>query len=219
MESARGKARQIADEFLRKGDPTGWFEVLYALSAGDEQLIPWADMAPNPGLVAWVAQNHIRGDGKKALVIGCGLGDDAEELARAGFDVMAFDISKTAINWCKKRFDQSKVQYGVADLFASPASWVSAFDFVLESCTLQVLPETLRPQAIEHIAGYVAAGGMLLVICRGRDESDDPGSMPWPLTREDLMLFCDVGLQEIRFEDYMDQEQPPVRRFRVEYRA
>ena len=29
----------------------------------------------------------------------------------------------------------------------------------------------------------------LLVVARGRDEEEDPGRMPWPLTRRDLELF------------------------------
>ncbi|MCC5670705.1 class I SAM-dependent methyltransferase [Nostoc sp. CHAB 5784] len=41
--------------------------------------------------------------GQKALVIGCGLGDDAEAIASLGFEVTAFDISPTAIAWCQER--------------------------------------------------------------------------------------------------------------------
>ena len=36
-------------------------------------------------------------------------------------------------------------------------------------------------KAIRQIAAFVAAEGLLLVISRGRDESDNPGKMPWPL--------------------------------------
>ncbi|MDZ7952448.1 hypothetical protein [Nostoc sp. DedQUE09] len=36
--------------------------------------------------------------GQKALVIGCGLGDDAEALAHLGFEVTTFDISPTAMS-------------------------------------------------------------------------------------------------------------------------
>lgn len=42
--------------------------------------------------------------------------------------------------------------------------------------------------------------------------------MPWPLTREELRHFDQLGFEPTRFEDYFDDETPPVRRFRVEYR-
>ncbi len=69
---------------------------------------------------------------RKALVVGCGLGDDAEFLSQQGFTVTAFDVSPTAIAWCKQRFPGSTVSYHVTDLFEPSAKWLSSFDFVLE---------------------------------------------------------------------------------------
>jgi hypothetical protein len=42
--------------------------------------------------------------------------------------------------------------------------------------------------------------------------------MPWLLTGGDLEAFAQSGLELISFEDFFDQEDPPVRRFRVQYR-
>jgi len=53
---------------------------------------------------------------------------------------------------------------------------------------------------------------------RGREPTAPKGEMPWPLTREELSLFKDHSLKELIFEDYLDREKPPVRRFRVTYR-
>lgn len=217
QDRARSVARQLAHEFLQRGDTLGWFEVLYAGAHGDAQAIQWADMTSNPNLVSWLEDHTPDEEKRRTLVIGCGLGDDAEELARRGFEVTAFDISSTAIAWCQRRFPDSAVQYVVADLFDSPPSWKSGFDFVLESYTLQVLPPEARAQAITHIGEYVAVEGSLLVICRGRSLEEHPGLMPWPLTKEELDLFLRTGLQQVQFEDYMDQEDPPTRRFRAQY--
>jgi SAM-dependent methyltransferase len=217
MAAERAKARQLAQDFLARGDATGWFEALYAGADGDEKGVPWADMTVNPNFASWLARHPLTGSGRKALVVGCGLGDDAEELARRGFDVTAFDISATAIDWCRQRFPTSLVHYCTVDLFASPTQWTQPFDFVLEAYTLQVLPAALRPRAMQCIASYLAPGGMLLVIARGREASEDPGQMPWPLTREELGHFAACGLHAIALEDYLDDEQPPVRRFRAEF--
>ena len=217
MENKRKIARQISRAHLDRGDALGWFEALYRAADGDTDIIPWADLQPNSSLIDWLDREMISGSGEKALKIGCGLGDDAEALAERGFKVTAFDISQAAINWCHTRFPESKVEYLVKDLFELPASWDSAFDFVLESYTLQVLPPNLRPDSIARITRCIAPKGTLLVICRGREPNEHPGYMPWPLTRDELDGFKAGELQEIFFEDFMDGEDTPVRRFRVVY--
>ena len=216
-EQARAQARQLAQEFVQRGDATGWFERLYAQAQGNEQSIYWAKMEVNPNLVGWLDRRNGQGKGQLALVIGCGLGDDAEELAHRGFEVVAFDIAPTAIAWCQKRFPHSVVAYVVADVLDAPRGWQGSFGFVLEAYTLQVLPAAVRSKAATCIAGLLAIAGTLLVICRGRSPQEHPGDMPWPLTKEELDVFTRAGLRQVQFEDYFDQEEPPTRRFRVEY--
>lgn len=216
-ETHRATARQIAQEHLEAGDPLGWFEDLYSLAGGNPSIIPWADLRPNPNLVEWLDQQHVVDPGK-ALKVGCGLGDDAEELARRGFETTAFDISQTAIAWSRRRFPRSPVSYLVADLLSAPAEWEAKFDFVLESYTLQVLPPNLGKDAMRCISSFVAPAGTLLVITRGREPSEPEGNMPWPVTRAELAFFETLGLREARFEDYLDHEAPAVRRFRATYR-
>jgi SAM-dependent methyltransferase len=213
----RAIARRIAQKHVKAGNPLGWFEDLYCQAGDDPTIIPWADLTPNPNLVDWLDNN--RGAGLvRALKVGCGLGDDAEELARRGFETIAFDISAAAIAWCRRRHPQSAVAYVVADLFQAPAEWKAGFDFVLESYTLQVLPPHIRADAARCIASFVAPGGTLLVVNRGREPGESEGKMPWPLTKDELSLFKTAGLKETSFEDYMDGEDPPVRRFRATYK-
>ncbi|WP_157867660.1 class I SAM-dependent methyltransferase [Gloeothece citriformis] len=127
------------------------------------------------------------------------------------------DISSTAIKECLRRFESSRVCYEVADLLAPPSKWLAAFDFVFESYTLQVLPPELRFAATSNLRNFVAPSGQLLVIARGREELEPPGEMPYPLTKGELNLFENLGLTTELFEDYFDDEIPPVRRFRVLY--
>ncbi|HEX3725780.1 MAG TPA: class I SAM-dependent methyltransferase, partial [Pirellulales bacterium] len=213
----RAVARRLAQESLAKGDALGWFETLYAAADGDATRIPWADLHPNRSLVDWLDRTGGIANGRRALVIGCGLGDDAEELTDRGFAVTAFDVSAGAVAWCRRRFAMSRVNYCAADLLNLPAAWRQAFDFVLEIYTLQVLPNELRPTAIAQMADCVAPGGTLLIVARGRQPADDPGSMPWPLLREEVAELGSHGLWTASFEEYFDDEDPPVRRFRVEH--
>jgi SAM-dependent methyltransferase len=213
----RKRARELAAEYLQKGDPTGWFELLYKEAEQGQNVVPWADRGANPGLLDFWSLNPQSTQEKKALVIACGLGDDAEQLAAWGFDTTAFDISETAMRMARRRFPESKVTYTVADLFHPPSKWEQNFDFVFEANTVQALPLTLRAQAIHKIASFVRPGGKLLAIVRGREEGEPLGELPLPLTRTEMNEFVSAGLTENRFEEYFDKEDPPARRFRCLY--
>lgn len=212
----RSRARALARESVQRGDAVGWFESLYREAAEGTTVVPWVDLIPNPHLVAWLDRSGA-GSGR-ALDVGCGLGDNAEELARRGFQVVAFDVSATAVQQSRDRFPSSSVVYTVADLLVPPAPWRGAFDLVAETYTLQVLPPAARAHAIEALRGSVAPGGVLLVIARGREADEPEGNMPWPLTRAEIEAIATAELRLVRFEDFVDDEDPPVRRFRAEFR-
>jgi len=210
---SRKRARELAANFIGDGDPIGWFEALYAEAEGDPSIVPWADLVPNPVFREWAEKNSISGGESQALEVGCGYGDNAEYLARLGFAVTALDISPTAISACRRRFPASPVDYRVADLFDPPPDCLGRFDFVLEAYTLQVLPPNLRSGAMKQMVRFVKPRGSLLVICRGREESDPKGEMPWPLVKGELDEFARLGVRRKEFQDFVDNESPPVRRF------
>ncbi len=215
----RARTRELAAEYIRKGDPLGWFEALYQEAKSGDATIPWADLEPNPRLIEFWKVHPLETAGKRAIVIGSGLGDDAEQLAAWGFATTGFDISKTAIEATKKRYPETRVEYVVADLFDPPPAWLRAFDFVLEIYTVQALVGELRSKAIGAIAQFVAPGGRLFVIARGREENEPEGQgPPWPLTRAEMDGFRRAGLEEESFEDYAEPEPPWVRRFRALFR-
>ena len=208
--------QSLAARAKTEGWPAGWFEEVYAQANADADCIPWADRVPNPSLIGWSEGSN--GAGRSALCVGCGLGDDAEELARRGFVVTAFDISPTAIAWCRERFKRTPVAYQVADATSLPAAWSGAFDFIFEAYTLQVLPPDIRQLVLAELARVLAPGGRLLIVARGRDLGSAPSAIPpWPLTRGELSAAMETSAVESSFEDYLDREEPPVRRFRVLY--
>ncbi len=217
--SSRTRARELAAEYTGRGDATGWFETLYREAEVGAATVPWVDLKPNPNLLSFVARHPLETTcGSRALIVGCGLGDDAEQVSRWGFRTLAFDVSATAIRLCGERFPGSKVEYVIGDLFAPPTAWTAVFDLVLESYTLQVLPQTIRAAALERLASFVRLGGHLLVITRGRERTDPAGEMPWPLTREEFNRLAATNLVEEAFEDYLDHEEPRIRRFCIQYR-
>lgn len=212
----RTRARALAQEAVALGRPVDWFETLYREAVDGTTVVPWADLVPNPHLVEWL-DRHPQHSGS-ALDVGTGLGDNAEELARRGYDVVAFDVAATAINQAQERFPRSRVAYATADLLEPPAAWRERFNLVAETYTLQVLPPAPRAAAVGSLRTLVAPGGTLLVIARGREPHEPEGSMPWPLTRAEVEGIGGEGFQLVEVEDFLDDEDPPVRRLRATFR-
>lgn len=209
-------ARRLAAESLAGDDPTGWFERLYVAAADGVTAVPWDRGAPHKLLVEWAGTYARRGG--RALVVGCGLGEDAEYVAGLGFDTVAFDISATAVATARRRFPGSPVRYLTADLLDPPAAWERAFDLVVESLTVQALPDPPRRAAIARVAGMVAPGGTLLVVAAAHTGPGRPyEGPPWPLTRDEVMAFTGGGLRPVRTEEITDAGQPGVTRWRAEF--
>jgi SAM-dependent methyltransferase len=185
------------------------FEEFYASVGSDLDRVPWARLAPQPLLLEWLDNRPPLDTEPAALVIACGLGDDAEELSRRGYQVAAFDVSATAIAWCRRRFPNSTVDYSVQDLFALAPAWRHRFDLVLEVNTVQALPPTDHPRAISVIAGTVATDGQLLVKCFGREHSEPTLTRPYPLSREELADFEVHGLTETSFREFETADGDP----------
>ena len=217
-ENARRKFLRMVEEHQQRGDVSGWCENVYRDAEGDHTAVFWADLAPNPHLVSWLAEHPMPRSGLRAVTVGCGVGDDAEALAEHGYRVTAFDISPSAIELCRRRYPGSEVEYVVADLFDHPPDWRGAFDVVFECNTIQILPGEHRRRALQVIAGLAAFGGAVLVSCRSRESGEKLAVFPRPLDRKEIDGFVRAGLTEQDFVAYDDDQDPPVPHFFAWYR-
>jgi hypothetical protein len=136
---------RLASASLAAGDPTSWFDRLYAAGARGQVPVPWSRRQPHPLLVQWASARDLSGAGQRAVVVGCALGADAEYVAALGFDTTGFDISGTAIRLARQRFGGSAVGYVVADLLDYPQAWLRAYDLVIEISPSRLCPT--RPAA------------------------------------------------------------------------
>jgi 2-polyprenyl-3-methyl-5-hydroxy-6-metoxy-1,4-benzoquinol methylase len=216
-EILRQRVKQLANEIPRQASPYDWFEILYSEANGNASQVPWAKLTPHPSLQDWSREQSCVRPGKTALVVGCGLGDDAEALARLGLRVTAFDISPTAVSWCARRFPDSSVTYQVADLFNLSPAWNGCFDLVFECRNLQALPIRLRSRAISKIGPLIAPQGCLLVITRLREGDLTSEGPPWPLSERELAQFAEFGLQELQRQHFREGTAE-VESLRIEYR-
>lgn len=177
------------------GDPTGWFDQLYAAAADGLVTLPWSRTDAHPLLAEWAGERELDGRGHRAAVIGCALGADAEFLAGAGYATTGFDVSPTAIGLARARYPQTAVDYQVADLLHPPQEWFRAFDLVAEIITVQSLPQPFRAVAIANAGRFVADGGTLFVVAAAHHDDVQLGPAdPWPLTRAEIEDFAADGL-------------------------
>jgi SAM-dependent methyltransferase len=207
--------RRLSAPSLAAGDATGWFEKLYAEAATGDAEVPWDRAEPSPLLVDWF--RGVTGAGRTALVVGCGLGRDAEFVAGLGFATTAFDISETAVRVARERHRGTAVDYRVADLLDPPPEWRRAFDLVVESHNVQALPRRLRDRAIASVGTLVAPGGTLLVLA-AQAAADDREGPPWPLTRAEVDAFATGGLTAVSVEEVARPDDPLALRWRAEFR-
>lgn len=190
-----------------RGSATDWFEPLYDRAAGDARAIPWAAMTPHPYVLGWLDQPGLDVQDVDAVVVGCGLGDDAAELARRGCRVTAFDVSATAVDWARRRFAGTEladdVTWEVADVLDLPDHYRAAFGLVVEVRTVQSLPPAVRDEAMVGIGSLVAPGGWLVAttLLATSDEAARrrPGP-PWSQAPSELAAYRAAGLDRVSLE-------------------
>ena len=186
-----------------------WFDDLYKKNKSSHENIPWARQDVNPLLQSYLDED-LEHKGS-ALVIGCGLGDDAIALKKAGYEVTAIDVSQTALDLAKERFPTSTVAFKKQDIF----EYTQTFDFVFEALTIQSLPIEFREKMVKAVANTVAKNGKLLLVAHKREAMFD--GPPWPLTQEEVDLFKAEGLRELSHEIHKEASKISSVRFRVVY--
>lgn len=141
----------------------------YAADKAGERLRPVNfdvvdDKKRRPQNAFWSAYDRLLAhelDGKRALVPGCGFGDDAARLARFGARVEAFDISPEIIDIARKRcakFGYSGVNFSVmpCEALAFPDN---SFDFVF---LIDILHHVDISKSVAEIVRVVKPGGRII---------------------------------------------------------
>ena len=200
-DAAKDRINEMDRELLRENPRRElFFESVYEQADGDPVGVPWADLVAKDKLVGWLSGNAIHSG--CAIDVGCGLGDNAEALAAAGYETTAFDFSPRAIEWALKRFPETRVDYLVADMFDLPGEWAGKFDLVHECYTLQSIPPETLAKSIPAIAALVAPGGILLVYSRLVEDGTVTEGPPWPLQRAALAAFDQFGLEQVEVDEF-----------------
>ena len=167
-------------------------------------------MAPNQIMMNWVEENCSLGN---ALVIGCGLGDDAVGLENIGFNVTAFDISEHCVDWCKERFPNSKVEWLVGDILEPKQEWYGNFDLIVEIHILQAIPDGgIREKAAEQMPKLLADNGKMLCIGRLDDGRQTIQPPPWPI-KQTWLNDSFAMLESLEFTPFRNDDSLDVLRY------
>lgn len=212
----RGQARasiNAMDRGVQHGETERqqFFNAVYEQAAGDAASVPWADLKAKVQLEQWLEEKAgiTSSSTLTAIDVACGLGDNAEALAAAGYQTTAFDLAADAIEWAKRRFPDSPVSYHQADLFDLPQEWLGAFDLVHECYTLQALPPQMVERTAAAIALLVKPGGTLLIFTRIRPNGTETDGPPWPLEERATRLFEDLGFALVDETRFTNEKQAP----------
>lgn len=163
------------------GGPLGDWETTYRQLPSEK--LPWNAGRPDPHLTRLVESGGIpRG---KALDLGCGLGYDAVFLARAGFEVLAIDVSLSAVAAARKRAAEAGVspdlRVGDALELKVPRGSIA---LVHDRGFFHVLSPADRKRYARRVRAALAKDGRLVL--QVFSDKEPPGPGPFRFSRKRL---------------------------------
>ncbi len=204
--------RQLVDDHLAAGRPTGWFEPLYGDADRDASRVPWGGQDPHPYVSDWIAHPVVPVPGGRAVVVGTGLGGDAAALHAAGYEVTAFDVAPSAVAWARDRLPDA-VDVRVADLLDLDDELVGSFDLVVEVRTVPSLPGVVRDAAMHAIASLAAPGAVVVVVTLLGTSAAAAAAWegpPWAQAPSELAAYLAGGLERVALEHPEPGGEPAV---------
>jgi SAM-dependent methyltransferase len=118
----------------------------------------------------------------RVLVLGCGSGNDAAELAKAGHLVTAVDISPEAISRAKAKYSQVPgLTFIQSDVFALGEEHTKSYDLVFEHTCFCAIPPERRNELIGVWRRCLVEGGHLLAVLFTMERRSAPpfGGTEW----------------------------------------
>lgn len=144
----------------------------------------WDLGGPAPALVRAI-QERPAPPALRVLVPGAGFGHDALAWARAGHRVTSVDVAPSAVEGLRRMAARAGlgVDARLADLFALPPAWGSAFDLVWEQTCFCAIPVERRLDYVRALAEALVPGGTYLGLFWNHGQ---PGGPPFDIAWPDV---------------------------------
>jgi methyl halide transferase len=148
---------------------------------------PWDARITAPEL-ARVVEEKI--EPCRAVVLGCGSGDNAIYLASKGFDVTAIDVAPTALGIAEKKAEEAGVEINwvLSDVLAIPAD-LEPFDFVFDRGCYHHIHYYDPEGFVETLNRITNKDALCLILSCNRD---NPPGIREPDMREDFSDTFDI---------------------------
>lgn len=171
---------------------------------------PWDMASPAPPLVA-ALEKLPTPPGGRALVPGCGYGNEAILLGEMGWSVTAVDFAPAAVERVAKRAEGLSVSVLERDIFGLEQDFAGYFDLVLEHTCYCAIPPAMRGEYARVMATTLKEKGGLVglfweVAGEGPPYSADPEDIRGHFSehfRIDRLEKADNSFAERRGEEWV----------------
>ena len=134
------------------------------------QGVSWAGDLPTP-IVPDVIRRYGIGADRALLEIGCGEGRDARAVLAQGYDLLATDVSREAIAYCRKRLPAYGAHFQVLDCLSDPLD--RRFDFIYAVAVIHMLvPDEDRAGFYRFIRDHLKPEGLALICSMGNGKTE-----------------------------------------------
>ena len=130
----------------------------------DVSSLPWEAFKPPSRLVKLIDSGKIKIG--KSIDLGCGLGTNSIYLAHKGFDVVALDVSKTALKYASQRAEEAGVKIDFIQGFAHKLNFPEkTFSLVFDRGCFHHVPPEFRKEYIEGVHRVLIGNGSYYLEC------------------------------------------------------
>jgi SAM-dependent methyltransferase len=107
---------------------------------------------------------------QSVLELGCGTGNDAARLARAGLQVVAVDFSAAAIGHARRRHGTLDIRFEVADIARPLPFGNDRWDGVMANVALHMFSDAVTRAIFAEVERVVRPGGLFLFHVNSTDD-------------------------------------------------
>jgi methyl halide transferase len=168
--------------------------------------VPWDLGYPTPPLVNLLQTESAPQPGRMAG-LGIGSGQDAMLFAAAGFAVVGFDFSPSAIAHAQTNVQTNAqspgldIQFLQRNIFELEPAFHQSFDYVLEHTCFCAIDPALRSQYVQVVRQLLRPQGQLIALFFTHSRAGGP---PFGVTPQEILDYFEPDFNVVMFQPAMD---------------
>ena len=170
------------------------------------QGVSWSSDVSTPIVMEVIEKYNITRD-RQLLEIGCGEGRDSKTVLEHGYQLMATDISKEAIAYCKKVMPQYERSFRVLDCLSAKLNMQFDFIFAIAVIHMLVLDQD-RNGFYRFIYNHLETDGLALICTMGDGESESQSDISQAFTLQERnhesgkMMVAGTSCRMVSFDTF-----------------